>query len=88
MSIKSIFKYEIPDNGKVVLPTGASILHIDAVGNKLFLWAAVLPQAPSETKTFLVLPTGGQVPFGYEHIKTVLLHGGTFVFHVFKPVNP
>jgi len=83
---KKIFKYEIPMSCQVVMPSGAFILHIDGVGNKLFVWAKVDTDAPLETKEFVVLNTGDEVPNGFKHLKTVLFHGGSTVRHVFLPV--
>ena len=48
--------------------------------------AAVDPDAPLLVRDFHVVPTGGNEPEGARFVGTVLLSGGSLVFHIFEAV--
>lgn len=93
--MRRIFKYELVPTQDlfgvhpeihVQMPRGAEILHVDAQGDRMFVWANVDPNEQEARYSFVVLPTGGEVtwPIGYlRHVGTVLMHGGSLVLHVF-----
>lgn len=95
MSDSVIWKYSIPvqNEAMIGMPEGAKIVHVDvqvagASGTRVCLWAQVDPaKAEMLTKRrFYGAATGGQIPNpeNKEHIGTVLLNGGAFVWHVFE----
>jgi hypothetical protein len=96
---RRIYKYElvpVPNQDligyhpeiHVQMPRGAEILHVDAQGDRMYVWAVVDPDGELARYTFIVVPTGGEVawpihPF-IPHLGTVLMHGGSLVWHVFS----
>ena len=90
-----IFKYEMVPREDLIgvhpeihveMPRGAEILHVDAQGDRMFVWAIVVPEQPLARYSFIVLPTGGEVTWPLRdipHIGTLLMRGGSLVFHVF-----
>lgn len=87
--MSAIFKYPLPvaDRSVVVLPRGAEIVHIDAQGFELFVWAVVDPDVPPTVEhEYRIAGTGH--PFdgeGLEHRVTVQMVNG-LVWHVFEEV--
>lgn len=90
--MKVIYKYEIPLNLRgtvdVDMPRGAQILHVDKQGDRIYAWALVNPNAPTETREFRIMGTGRAVPDadfeseGLSHLGTVM--ADPFVWHIFK----
>jgi hypothetical protein len=66
------------------MPVGADVLTFQVQGGKTFLWALVDPNAATEQREFLLLPTGGPgvADVGRYH-GTVQLFGGSLVLHLF-----
>lgn len=72
--------------GAIVLSTG---MQADEVGHEdIYVWAIVDDTSPVERRVFSVFATGHSVlpndPGKF--IGTVMLSGGTFVFHIFEAV--
>lgn len=67
----------------VIMPCGAEILTAQLQGNDIVLWALVAPDAPKETRAFIVCYTGVSIPFASpRYIAT--FQSGILVFHVFE----
>ncbi|HYI66345.1 MAG TPA: hypothetical protein VEW95_05440 [Candidatus Limnocylindrales bacterium] len=98
--MRRIFKFEMVPREDLIgvhpeihvqMPRGAEILHVDAQGDRMFVWALVDPTAALARYSFVVLPTGAEVtwPVGLvPHIGTVLMRGGSLVWHVFSDREP
>jgi len=89
--IGHIFKYPIPDIGKVVeieLPEGYAICDINQQGGDLFLWAMVDTHAPLETIKFVVHGTGWKIDDAENlfFLQTVHMPSG-LVWHVFTVIE-
>lgn len=85
------FELEIKDKQSLEIPLGSVILDAQVQHGKIFLWATVDPLREKETRDFAVIGTGWYIdtnhkgsPVGFNHIATVQLHGGDYVFHVFE----
>lgn len=93
---RRVFKYELRPREDLLgmvpeihveMPRGAELLHVDAQGDRLFVWAIVDPAGELGRYSFIVLPTGGDVTWPPEvipFIGTVLMRGGSLVWHVFS----
>lgn len=87
-----IYKYELeapeyPSNVTTAqMHHGAQILHADAVGERLFVWARVPNRdAPLKPRRFVVVGTGHEFDYqGQRHLGTALMQGGALVWHVFE----
>jgi len=85
----TIFKYTL-DAGNVELdfPVGAKILTVAGQNDTPCIWAEVDTEAPTEKVIFEVYGTGHEIKRGMgidrEHIGTVLLCGGSLVWHVYR----
>ncbi len=83
-----IYKYDL-GFGRIdlELPQGAEILHFNMQRNVPRLWALVDPQAPTETRRFVLYGTGHEILETREEltfIGTALMMEGTFIWHVFE----
>lgn len=86
--MKAIFKYPLQaaDEQTVEMPRNAKCLSVAVQHGIVCVWALVGTSAPMEGRTFLILPTGAQVPddlYLYTFLGTVLLHEGMIVAHVY-----
>lgn len=81
-----IWKYEFPVSDRVTLklPAGAEILSVGVqTPRNICLWVKVAPHARKQSRTFLVVGTGG--PLLLEAKKFVgTAFDGEFVWHVFE----
>ena len=90
----AVWKYKLtPELCTLEMPAGATVLHVDAqrhsgmdgVWDDACLWALVDPQAPTEPREFLTVGTGhGIAPAPLQHLGSLLMDGGSLVFHVFE----
>lgn len=80
-----IFKYELNPVGetKVSLPAAHALVHLALQKGKPHAWFAVDPDITKVELKVIVVPTGGDVPRGAEHMGTLLYNGGEFVAHFF-----
>jgi hypothetical protein len=82
--MKTIWKFQVLPNENVSMPKGATILSAGVQGEDIFIWALVDPDAPRLDRLISVYGTGHTIlgdPGAF--IGSVMMHGGTFVFHVF-----
>jgi hypothetical protein len=68
----------------IALPVGSSIIKVDQQDNQVKMWALTPATEASELRTFEVIPTGCDVPVGFNYLGTAILHGGSLVLHVFE----
>ncbi len=95
--IQKVYKYPLAwdDRQEIMLPRGAQVLRIDVPAELyrtgtlpgLFLWALVNPDAETAPRTIRIAGTGHPIDDSpLEYIDTVMLDGGSLVFHVFEVV--
>lgn len=83
MSSLRIYKYPLGDfQTDVELPVQGTILTAQMQDGRVTLWAAVDISRGVEKRRIRVLPTGADLPDGYEYIATV--QDGFYVWHVFE----
>lgn len=92
--MKVIHKFPIPLKGatsSVEMPRGAKLLHFDAQGDELFLWALVDPESATRYRTFFIVGTGHTLPEQNihisEHVGSCLMRNGALVWHLFEVVS-
>lgn len=83
----TIWKFPLPiqDTARIMMPEGARILTAMVQDGLPYVWAIVDPHAEPEMRKLYVRGTGhllGTVA-GCEYVGCVMLHGDTFVGHVF-----
>lgn len=75
---------ELGDPFLVELPAGVKIVHAGVSPSGPCVYGIVDPTAETVVHTFLVIATGKDLPEGsWTHLGTIMLNGGTMVFHVF-----
>lgn len=83
---KRIYKYplQVTDKQEIELPLTATVLSVQADGDKLFFWALVDINEKTKPRVFRVIGTGHDIPdFKFLHyLGTVQTHGGSLVWHV------
>ena len=74
--------------GTVKVPAGSKTLTVGVQNNSSYVWVEVDPHAPpTYSKKFYSVGTGhGIVPDNTKYIGTVLLNGGTLVFHIYEDI--
>lgn len=80
------FQLRMENTQDVSMPDGAIPLRVIEQGNTIALWALVKPDRPKVTRQVTIVGTGAPVDdkLGvFEYVDSVLLHGGSLVFHVF-----
>lgn len=95
--MKTIFKYELnpSDVGTgvfpVIMPHDAKYLHVDAQGERMFIWAEVNTESSEIEHNFEVFGTGYEMieDMGVDrkHIGSLMMCSGTLVFHVYHRIN-
>lgn len=75
---------------RILMPKGAEVIAVQTQANKPHIWALVNPDAPQESRRFIVMGTGHTFDhnqmFTLSHLGTFQLDGGTDIFHVFEVV--
>jgi len=86
-----IYKYlllETTDIQHIEMPQGAILLHVDNQAERIYLWALVDRERPSELRTIRIVGTGHEVEIEDthhpKHIGSLLMLDGRFVWHVFE----
>lgn len=87
---KKIFKYKIDPQGfidgtpycTVLLPFGAEVVHVGMSQGSIALWAFVVVENALVPNSFLIVPTGADVPEDAKYLGTV--HQNVFVWHIFQ----
>ena len=87
--MKRVYKYELPvrDVATIRLPKGADWLSVGCQQDELFLWCLVDPSETDTTeRTFRIAGTGHDLAHNknWDFIGSVMMHGGTLVFHIFE----
>lgn len=83
----TVWKYRVPELQRFSLrmPIGARPLTVQVQGPDVQMWALVDPDAPAESREFVVVGTGFEPMTDVgQHVGTFQLHGGALVFHVFE----
>ena len=75
---KRIYKYRVDDR----TPKGAKLLHIDMQDGFPTVWLEVNTLRQLTENRYYCFPTGGLVPEGYRHLKT--LFDGPYVWHIYE----
>jgi len=82
--MKTVYKYQVPIDGTIKLPLGATVLHVGEQAQSVCLWALVDTNQPLVGRRFMLVGTGHPIP------ETATYHGtghimiGGLVFHVFE----
>lgn len=73
---------------EVIMPKGATILHVDDQAGSICIWALCDPRpgGPSEIREFWIVGTGRGVPEASQYIASV--QQDRFVWHVFETIKP
>lgn len=84
--MKAIWKYTLQGpRCTVQMPAGARILDLQVQHNLPQIWALVDPAAPTVSRTFQAVPTGGEFSeAGWSYVGTFQINGGSLVFHIFE----
>lgn len=88
---RTVWKYPVPvdDVFDLDLPQGSEVLHVAEQGAQLCLWALVAPARPAEHRRFRLSGTGHPIVEPVRrHVGSVLLRGGSLVFHLFELEAP
>lgn len=81
----TIWKYILRSNITLEIPKGAHILSVHVQDGSVCMWAKVDPTADTESRKFMVVGTGDDIPAESTiFIGTVLMHDAALVFHVFE----
>ena len=85
---KAIWKYPIVlGEFEVRMPEGCELLTVQVQGVTAQLWALVDPEAPLETRQFVVAGTGQLLPDwlgASDYVGTYQAHGGALIWHLFR----
>ena len=86
----TVWKFVITDpETPVLMPEGAEVLHVATQKGEVCVWALVEPSAPKVERRFVVVGTGHPVPpHRGRFLGTVLLAGGSLVFHIWEDRRP
>lgn len=82
--MKTIYKYNIPHNGKITLPVDHTILKFGYQYEQLCMWALVDSECEKVLRQFKVVGTGwnlDEMGDGWTYMETLFENG--FVWHVF-----
>jgi hypothetical protein len=85
--MKKIYKYFIPEDGKVTMPVGAKVLSVGFQnGIDEVLWASVdTEEKESESRFFKVIPTGDEFDDeGLTYIGSANNDEYGYVFHLYE----
>jgi len=81
--MRTIWKYPLAHGyQEVVMPEGATLLHVALQGDQITLWAEVTPEQPTQEVYIHVIGTDHVVLSGADYIGTV--QQGRFVWHVYE----
>jgi hypothetical protein len=90
-AVKRIYKFPLlvcPEQ-HIEMPIAARILCCEVQRDTICLWAVVDPEAPKVHRTFRIIGTGNAFNDDdrAQHVGTIQLEGGQFVFHVFEQLR-
>ncbi len=90
MSTRRLLKYQITSNMSqqvdVLMPCHAVIRAVGIQDGRIFAWAEAEGTGGASTRTFCVIPTGGNVPYAGTYLGTVF--DGLYVWHMYEVVKP
>lgn len=84
---KTVFKYVLGRQRRstVQMQEGAQLLSCQVQYGVACIWAAVYATAPLESRTFVAVPTGGEIPQESKgFVGTVQYDDGDVVQHIFE----
>lgn len=82
-----VFKYKLsPEQNLIEMPRYAKLLHVGEQDGEAYVWAAVDPERPVETRVLWVVPTGVEIDSGLTFVGTVQFADG-LVFHAFEETS-
>lgn len=87
--MKTVYKYPlvIDDYQKVTLPINAKLLCIKKQNEKLCLWVLIdKEETCTEQITIRCAGTGHPIKENVEYIDSIMMMGGSLVFHFFKVI--
>lgn len=87
-----VFKYpvKIGDRFSLELPRSARVLSVAEQNQSVNLWALVDPDESTETRNFVMAGTGHPINLPEQKLKfinTILMMGGSLVFHFFEIIE-
>jgi len=85
--MKTVWKFNvsIQEDFSLLMPRGAKILKLDLQQGEPKIWALVDSDNPAEERNFIGRGTGHLIDNPVcDHIGTVVMMNGTFVYHVFE----
>ena len=88
--MKRVYKQKLAvcDEQDIFLPKGSKALHIDIQKEDVCMWFECDDEAQMERRKILCIGTGYRVPSQEaEYIGTVLLYGGSLVYHFYMEAN-
>lgn len=77
-------RLSIVPNTSIMVPAEAEFLSAHTQYEEICVWFRCNPSNPLEPRNIAIVPTGGPCPETGKFLGTVLLHGGSLVFHVFS----
>lgn len=84
----TIHKYTLKsDVNKIQIPEGGIVIDSQLQHGEPVMWVQVDPTKEKVTRSFMFIPTGGNVTDKMVYIKTVQFHGGNLVFHLYEIIN-
>jgi hypothetical protein len=90
MSTRRMLKYQISCNtsqqADVLMPAHAVIRAVGMQNERIYAWAETDGVGGAVTRTFCVVPTGGNVPYAGSYLGTVF--EGPFVWHMYEVLKP
>lgn len=86
MSVIWKFPLALAGTQMVVMPKGATVVHVAEQFGKPCIWAIVDERAEREERTFIILGTGTSFDANQlSHLGSFMLDGGEFVGHLAEP---
>jgi len=86
-----VYKYPMLEvNTQIIdLPKDASVLHIDEQFGRISMWCEIDTEVGLEPRTFHIYGTGHTIANreGLSFLQTIVVAGGTFVWHIFEERN-
>ncbi|KKN34697.1 hypothetical protein LCGC14_0791240 [marine sediment metagenome] len=81
------YPFEVDGEVNIQMPAGARVLTVQVQYGSPCLWAAVVPEAPIETRSFRIFATGQKIDIDLtqaQYIGTFPLREGSFIGHLFE----
>lgn len=86
--MKTIYKYILMHDCSINMPKLSQLLSVHEQVGQICLWVLVDPQNVDETREFVVIGTGHNIPKdGHAFVGTAMMHDGSLVLHVFEKLK-